>query len=196
MVFTEMCFILEEYLKCAFGVLVEANFWCSLLHWCCWFEFQISFFALLWLYFILCLRGHSQPPCCHTQIHFQGWSQQQNPNNKSQASPKKPPPQHSVLHSSGLWSLNHRCSCWAPAAHKSHTSTSRVWLSGIMESVKGYGTSSVTVPAWKWFRWTEMQQVQLWGEFRHEQPAKASSASTHDQIRPGTLWWCQALPRW
>lgn len=154
-----MCFILEEYLKCE-----------------CWLKLILmQSVALMLLILIpdllLCsplavsycfpLRAFSAHLLSHTNT-FSGLESATKFNNKSQASSKKPPPQHSVLHSSGLRSLNQRCNCRtavrslclfyrAPAAHKSHTSTSRLWLSSVMANVMGYGyeTSSVV-------RWTEM----------------------------------------
>lgn len=60
--------------------------------------------------YCLPLRTFSTPLLSHSNT-FSGLESATKFNNKSQASPKKLPPQHSVLHSSGLWSLNQRCSC-------------------------------------------------------------------------------------
>lgn len=60
--------------------------------------------------YCLPLRTFSAPPLSHTNT-FSGLESATKFNNKSQASPKKAPPQHNVLHSSGLWSLKQRCSC-------------------------------------------------------------------------------------
>lgn len=155
-VFTEMCFILEEYLMCAFGVLVEAN-----LDSVCTdvpasnSRSLASLFGCVLLFAFEDIR--SPPAVTHTQTHFQAWRQQQNSARR-------------VQRNSVQRTLKQRCSCWtavrasaflyrAPTAHKSHTSTSRLWLSIIMENVKGYGASAVILTAWERFRWTERWQV-------------------------------------
>lgn len=197
-----MCFILEEYLKCE----LQLECWRK--------DILMQSVALMLLILIpdlllrstlavsycLPLRTFSAPLLSHTNT-FSGL---ESATKFSQANPKKPrPPQHSLLHSFCLRSLNQRCSCRtavrvsayfyrAPAAHRSHTSTSRLWLSSVMENVTGYGTSSVTVPAWKWLRWAEMQQVylcefSLW-RTTHEKPAKSPVhplMTRYDQERHG-----------
>lgn len=71
----------EEYLKCAVGV-VEANFDAV----CCIDVLDSNSRSLASLYFgcflLFAFEDILNPPCCRTQTHFQGWSQQQNSTTK------------------------------------------------------------------------------------------------------------------
>lgn len=96
-----------------------------------------------------------------------------------------PPPQHSVLHSSGLWSLDQRCSCQTAvgasalflSGSKSHTSSSRLWLGSIMENVMGCGTSSCVCADLK------VAEVN-----RNAEGLWASAVSEHLPKSPAHLW--------
>lgn len=199
-VLTEMCFILEEHLKCAVGVLAEAIFKSV----CCvdGVDSNSRSPASLCLAVSYCLplRTFSAPPLSHTNT-FSGLKSATKFNNKSQASPKKAPPQHSLLHSSGLWSLKQRCSCGTavrasassihfpqltsltPPAAAGLTQQQREGIHHLVCDCASLKVVEVNGLA------AGLGERSLW-RTPHENPA--FSASTHDQ----TPRWCQALPRW
>lgn len=167
--YSQKCvFILEEYLECAVGV-VEANFDAV----CCIDVLDSNSRSLASFYFgcflLFAFEDVLNPPAATLKHIFRAGVSNKIQQQKSSESKETPTaaqrfafiqplesqPEVQLSDSSQSLCLFYR----APAAHKSHTSTCRLWLSSITENMKGYGTPSVTVPAWKWFRWTEMQQV-------------------------------------
>lgn len=151
--------------------------------------------------YCLPLRTFSAPHRCHTQTRFQGWSQQQNSTTKVKRVQRKPHRSttfciHPAFGASSRGAAVGQQSGPLPllstsrSSQVSHLQQQQVWLSS---SVRGSGTSSATVPAWKVVEVNGNASGQgersLW-RTPHENPA--SSASTHDQ----TPRWCQALLRW
>lgn len=200
-VLTEMCFILEEHLKCVVGVLAEAK----IKSVCCVDGVDSNSRSLASLCFgcflLFAFEDILSPPCCHTQTHFQGWSQQQNSTTKVKRVQRKPHRStafciHPAFGASSRGAAVGQQSGPLPllstsrSSQVSHLQQQQVCLSS---SVRGSGTSSATVPAWKVVEVNGnaagLGERSLW-RTPHENPT--SSASTHDQ----TPRWCQALPRW
>lgn len=130
---TEVYFILAEYLKysvaelqsgCRLKLILMQSVALMLL-----ILIQDLMLALAVSY-CLPLRTFSAPPAVTRKHTFGGWSRQQNSTTDVKPAKRNPQVQHSVCHSSGLWSLDQRCSrqtevgasalCRVPAAQVSH----------------------------------------------------------------------------
>lgn len=166
-VFRDTCFNLEECLKRGVGSLAETKFKAV----CCIDGVDSNSRSLASLYFgcflLFAFEDILSPPAVtHKHIFRAGVSNkiQQQKSSESKESPTaaqrfafiRPLESQAVVQLSDS-SQSLRLFYRAPAAHKSHTSSCRIWLSS---TVRGSGTWYLCQLE-KWFRWRERQQVWL-----------------------------------